>query len=87
MLLDHVNEWPEGGDLALTVGAIAWEGVGRGHGHLQGRRAEVRVSGRRSAGRPMECSLWLPASSGVVAVTGKEDGPADAGPDDGPEAA
>ena len=88
MLVDHVNEWPEGGDVALSVGAIAWEGVGRGHGHLQGRRAEVRVSGRRSAGRALECSLWLPARSGVVAATTQsEDEPAGAGSGDGPEAA
>ena len=93
MLVDHVNEWPEGGDLALSVGAIEWEGVGRGHGHLQGRRAEVRVSGRRSAGRAMECTLWLPDGSGVVATvtrgetTRAEDGPGGAGPDDEPEAA
>jgi hypothetical protein len=81
VLLDQVNEWPEGGDLALSVGAVEWEGVGRGHGHLQGRRAEVRVSGRRSAGRVQKCSLWLPAGSGAVAATtGAEDGP-------GPEAA
>jgi hypothetical protein len=59
--------WPEGGDLALSVGAVEWEGVGRGHGHLQGRRAEVRVSGRRAAGRVAECSLWLPAGSGALA--------------------
>jgi hypothetical protein len=87
VLVEHVNEWPEGGDLALSVGAIEWEGVGRGHGHLQGRRAEVRVSGRRSAGRALECSLWLPDGSGVVAATRREDGPAGAGSDDGPEAA
>jgi hypothetical protein len=87
VLVDHVNEWPEGGDLALAVGAIEWQGVGRGHGHLQGRRAEVRVSGRRAAGRATECSLWLPAGSGVVAATQREGGPADVGPGDGPEAA
>jgi hypothetical protein len=87
VLVDHVNEWPEGGDLALAVGAIEWQGVGRGHGHLQGRRAEVRVSGRRAAGRATECSLWLPAGSGVVAATHREGGPADVGPGDGPEAA
>jgi hypothetical protein len=71
--------WPVGGELALSVGAVTWEGVGRGHGHLQGRRAEVRVSGRRAAGRVAECSLWLPAGSGAVAET-EADG-------DGPEAA
>jgi len=56
--------------------------VGRGHGHLRGRRAEVRVSGRRAAGRRTECSLWLPAQSGAVALL-EGDGPAG----DGPEAA
>jgi hypothetical protein len=79
--------WPEGGDLALSVGDVAWEGVGRGHGHLRGRRAEVRVSGRRAAGRLTECSLWLPAGSGAVAPVDGE-GPVGDGPTDhGPEAA
>jgi hypothetical protein len=87
VLVEHVSEWPEGGDLALSVGAIEWEGVGRGHGHLQRRRAEVRVSGRRSAGRTMECSLWLPADSGVVAAAQREGGPLGPGSGDGPEAA
>jgi hypothetical protein len=92
VLVDHVNDWPEGGDLALSVGAIEWVGVGRGHGYLQGRRAQVRVSGRRSAGRPVECSLWLPAASGgiaAVAVDGVEEkeGPGHPGPGSGPEAA
>jgi len=87
VLVEHVSEWPEGGDLALSVGAVEWKGVGRGHGHLQGRRAEVRVTGRRAAGRAMECSLWLPAGSGVVAAAEREDGPAAAGSGDGPEVA
>ena len=62
---------------------------GRGHGYLRGRRAEVRVSGRRAAGRVGECSLWLPAGSGAVAAVAAEveAGPADAGPGGGPEAA
>ena len=90
VLVEQPDDWPEGGDLALSVGAVEWEGIGRGHGHLQGRRAEVRVSGRRSAGRATERSLWLPAGSGVVAATGAtqgEDGPVGAGPGDGPQAA
>jgi hypothetical protein len=89
VLVDQVNEWPEGGDLALSVVAVKWEGIGRGHGYLQGRRAEVRVSGRRSAGRVQECSLWLPAGSGAVAAatSGTEDGSGGAGPGTGPEAA
>jgi hypothetical protein len=80
VLLEGAGAWPEGGDLALTVGAVTWEGIGRGHGHLRGRRAEVRVSGRGGAGRVTECSLWLPADSGMVAAA-----PSDGG--DGPEAA
>jgi hypothetical protein len=88
VLLEQAGDWPEGGDLALAVGAAEWQGVGRGHGHLQGRRAEVRVSGRRSAGRATESALWLPAGTGVVAAMAEvEDGPVGAGPGDGPEAA
>ena len=68
VLLEGTGSWPEGGDLALTVGAVEWVGVGPGHGYLQGRRAEVRVSGRRGAGRVNECSLWLPSDSGAVAT-------------------
>ena len=92
VLVDHVNEWPEGGDLALSVGAIEWEGVGRGHGHLQGRRAEVRVSGRR-VGRPGHgvlavASRRLGGGGGARGeATRGEDGPGGAGSDDGPEAA
>jgi len=89
-VLEGADAWPIGGDLALSVGAVAWEGVGRGHGHLQGRRAEVRVSGRRAAGRATECSLWLPAGSGAVAAEDSDADGAEAddeAEDDGPEAA
>ena len=87
VLLDGARDWPEGGDLALSVGPVEWEGVGRGHGHLRSRRAEVQVSGRRATGRVVTCPLWLPASTGAVASV--DDGPfsPDAGPDTGPEAA
>lgn len=87
VLMAQASAWPEVGDVALTVGAVEWDGIGRGHGHLQGRRAEVRVSGRRSAERGIECSLWLPARSGVVAPVEVENGPGGGGPADGPEAA
>jgi hypothetical protein len=73
VLLEGAGGWPEGGDLALTVDAAAWEGVGQGHGHLCRRRAEVRVSGRRAAGRVTECALWLPARSGAVTTAGPDD--------------
>ena len=87
VLVERISDWPQGGDLALAVGDVEWQGVGQGHGHLQRRRAEVRVSGRRSAGRTAECTLWLPADSGVVAATEKgEDGSVGAGPDNGPKA-
>jgi hypothetical protein len=87
VLIEGPGRWPVGGDLALSVGEVEWEGVGRGHGYLRGRRAQVRVSGRRAAGRDGECSLWLPAGSGVVATAEVEEGPADVGPQNGPEAA
>ena len=53
------------------------------------------MSGRRAAGRVAECSLWLPAGSGAVAVAGDGrpgdgmagDGTAGDGVGDGPEAA
>jgi hypothetical protein len=80
VLLEGAGSWPEGGDISLVVGAVEWEGVGRGHGYLRGRRAEVRVSGRRAAGRTTECSLWLPADSGAVATAeSRSDGSARTG--------
>ncbi|MGP0032384.1 MAG: hypothetical protein ACLPVF_18025, partial [Acidimicrobiales bacterium] len=76
VLVEHEGDWPQGGDLVLGVGGVEWQGIGHGHGHLQGRRAEVRVSGRRSAARAVECTLWLPAGSGAVAATARvDDGP------------
>ena len=97
VLLEGAGGWPEGGDLALSVGAVEWEGIGRGHGHLRGRRAEVRVSGRRAAGRVSRV-LAVAARrlgrgggrrgrSGRGRRCGTERRPAAAGPGDGPEAA
>jgi hypothetical protein len=93
VLLEGVAGWPVGGDLALSVGDVEWEGVGQGHGYLRGRRAQVRVGGRRAAGRASACTLWLPAGSGAVAeVDGEAEGARTedrlaSRPDDGPEAA
>jgi hypothetical protein len=87
VLVEHPAAWPVGGDLMLAVGAVEWEGIGQGHGHLAGRRAEVVVTGRRAAGRPVTCSLWLPTRSGAVAGATKDDGTGRTGPTKGPEAA
>jgi hypothetical protein len=92
VLLEGTASWPVGGDLALSVGDVEWEGVGRGHGYLGGRRARVRVSGRRAAGLGGERALWLPAGSGAVAALDEEAGTPEAGglptgPGDGPAAA
>jgi hypothetical protein len=59
--------WP-GADIRLEVEHATWTGITRGHGHLERRRAQVVVSGRREAARRVAMSLWLPASSGVIAV-------------------
>ena len=58
--------WPEGPEVRLTVTSGSWEGVGRGHGHLRGRRVEILSSGRRVASRPRAAALWLPGPTGSV---------------------
>jgi hypothetical protein len=54
-------------DLSLIVVDARWEGVGRGHGHLQARRIAVEVGGRRRAGRLRRVELWCPDVEGAVA--------------------
>jgi hypothetical protein len=61
------SAWPEGADLHLALEGPAWEGLGRGHGHLQRRRVHLEVRGRREAARPRATDLWLPAADGPVA--------------------
>jgi hypothetical protein len=56
----------EGADLRLAVTASEWIGLGVGHGHLQARRLEVEVGGRRELSRPRHVSLWLPDEQGHV---------------------
>jgi hypothetical protein len=56
-----------GCDVEFTTTAVAWKGLGAGHGSLLGRRATVRVGGRRVP-RPVERELWLPGPTGRVAV-------------------
>ncbi len=54
-------------DLELTTSAVSWAGIGRGWGHLTGRRARVSVGGRRVP-RPVELDLWLPGPNGQVVL-------------------
>ncbi len=48
--LDGGRTWPFPVDLMLTGRRQQWEGLGEGHGHLQGRRLLVEVGGRRAPG-------------------------------------
>jgi hypothetical protein len=55
-------------DLRLTVVEARWQGVGRGHGHVQARRISVEVGGRRRADQPRRVELWCPDPRGGVAL-------------------
>jgi hypothetical protein len=68
VLTERPDSWPEGPDATLVVTAGQWCGIGPGHGHLQGRRAEVQMTWRRPAGRQGACTVWLPSDTGVLAV-------------------
>ncbi|MEX2626210.1 MAG: hypothetical protein WD225_04965 [Ilumatobacteraceae bacterium] len=46
-------------DLVVTASTEAWEGIGRGHGHLSGRRLRLTVTGRRT---PHPRTAVLPAN-------------------------
>ncbi|MBO2457186.1 hypothetical protein [Actinomadura violacea] len=59
------RDWP-GVRLRLRLDAVAWEGVGDGHGRLRGRRARVVAEGRDAPGRGRRADLWLPAADGGV---------------------
>ena len=59
--------WPEGADVRLQLSASRWEGLGRGHGRLTGRRVEVVAGGRGAAARERRVALWLPHPDGGVA--------------------
>jgi len=74
VLVDRATDWPEGPDLLLGTERAEWRGAGRGDGHLEGRRVEVRATGRRAAGRPVCRSLWLPTGTGAVAEAPPEEG-------------
>jgi hypothetical protein len=64
------GRWPRA-DVRLAVDGGAWHGLGRGHGHLSARRADVSVTGRAAHigfvdSSPMTTSLWLPDEHGAV---------------------
>lgn len=61
-----VGRWPEGADVRLEVTGSVWSGLGRGHGHLQGREVEVTVTGRRGATRARSARVQLPAGTAAA---------------------
>lgn len=54
-------------DIEFSTTAVEWTGLGDGHGALAGRRATVRLDGRRVP-RPVERELWLPGPDGRAAA-------------------
>ncbi len=61
---------PGGWERASTVRAtdVSWEGVGRGHGHLQARRVLLERAGRGAASRPRRAEVLLPGPDGRVTL-------------------
>lgn len=58
-----LGPWP-GADLVIRARHVAFRGIGRGHGRLQGREIAVTVSGRRMTG----------SHEGRILLSGKRDG-------------
>lgn len=58
----YAREW-EGATLTLRVSDGTWTGLGDGHGHLRGRRAQVTVAARGGERRTW---VWLPGPDGTV---------------------
>jgi hypothetical protein len=67
VLLAVGDPGPLGVDLAMEAARPVWEGVGRGDGHLRGRRVTVVASGRRIP-RPRRTELWLPGPGGGISA-------------------
>ena len=67
VLSGTAGAWPEVAEVQLTVASAVWEGVGRGHGRLRGRRVEVVTGGRGAAARERRVELWLPHPDGGIA--------------------
>ncbi|MGW2748100.1 hypothetical protein [Streptomyces sp. NPDC001450] len=60
------DSW-QGAEVRLRVVSAAWEGVGAGHGLLQGRRVKVAAAGRGAAAAPRYAEMWLPGPGGAIA--------------------
>jgi len=56
-----------GCDAELSVTAVAWHGIGQGHGRLMARRVTIESSGRRIP-RPRRVDCWLPSVDGRIDV-------------------
>jgi len=65
-VLVTLGSWPALPDLGLAVTRRAWLGLGRGHGHLRERHAEVTAAGRGMAVRARRAWLLLPGATGAV---------------------
>ena len=60
-----------GPDVTLRVERAAWAGLGRGHGRLRRRRAEIVAVGRGAASLARRVVVWLPDEHGrITAVRG-----------------
>lgn len=67
--LDGGVQWPEAADVVLnTSGALEWDGLGWGHGHLCERAITVDASGRRAHARARSVSVMLPGRDGRIAA-------------------
>ncbi|AWB92896.1 hypothetical protein [Aeromicrobium chenweiae] len=62
-ILVAYGDWPRS-EARLSMRDVEWVGVGRGHGHLQARRATVEV--QRGTAPARRGRLWLPDASQVI---------------------
>lgn len=57
------GEWPRS-EARISMRDVEWVGLGRGHGHLQARRATIEV--RRGTSPARAGQLWFPDASQVI---------------------
>ncbi|NRQ50138.1 hypothetical protein [Aeromicrobium stalagmiti] len=62
ILIAH-GDWPRS-EARLTMREVEWVGVGRGHGHLQARRATIEV--QRGTAPARRGRLWMPDEAQVI---------------------